>query len=120
MDGATEAPAVRPKEPQEREATDVPPRARSGRGRPKEGVYVFESTEQETPAPARQPEVGGYGSLQPTSYWSVPEQRDFPLLLAHFGRDFEGISNFMKTKTTVMVCSPASSMWLSAINSGTG
>jgi hypothetical protein len=45
----------------------------------------------------------GYGSMQPTSYWSVPEQRDFPALLAHFGRDFEGISGWMKTKTTVMV-----------------
>ena len=66
-------------------------------------MYVFESTEPEAPTAARTPEVGGYGSMQPTSYWSVPEQRDFPLLLAHFGRDFEGISSFMKTKTTVMV-----------------
>ncbi|KAM5441674.1 hypothetical protein MferCBS31731_003355 [Microsporum ferrugineum] len=46
---------------------------------------------------------GGYGSLQPTSYWSVPEQRDFPELVAHFGKDFEAISQFMKTKTPTMV-----------------
>ncbi|KAB8264632.1 hypothetical protein BDV32DRAFT_117323 [Aspergillus pseudonomiae] len=101
-DGANEAAMVRPREQSEKPVAEVPPRARSGRGRQKEGVLVFESTEQETPTTSRQSEVG-YGSLQPTSYWSVPEQRDFPQLLAHFGRDFEGISNFMKTKTTVMV-----------------
>ncbi|KAJ5496245.1 hypothetical protein N7463_008232 [Penicillium fimorum] len=42
-------------------------------------------------------------SLKPTSYWSVREQRDFEVLLSHFGRDFEGIARFMKTKTTLMV-----------------
>lgn len=78
------------------------PRSRAGRGRAKEGLYVFDTAEAETAMQSKQPETG-YGSLQPTSYWSVPEQRDFPRLLAHFGRDFEGISNFMKTKTTVMV-----------------
>jgi hypothetical protein len=100
MAGVTEP--VRIKETTEREITEAP-RAKAGRGRQREGMYVFESAEQESLA-ARQAE-GGYGSLQPTSYWSVPEQRDFPQLLAHFGRDFEGISNFMKTKTTVMVSS---------------
>jgi hypothetical protein len=68
-------------------------------------MNVFETTEAE-PIMAPKPSETGYGSLQPTSYWSVPEQRDFPRLLAHFGRDFEGISNFMKTKTTVMVSKP--------------
>lgn len=85
----------------DKEANIPMPRGRAPRGRTKEGMYVFESTEADVPA--KQPETG-YGSLQPTSYWSVPEQRDFPQLLEHFGRDFEGISNFMKTKTTVMVC----------------
>ncbi|KAF7155926.1 hypothetical protein CNMCM6106_007838 [Aspergillus hiratsukae] len=99
MAGVTEP--VRIKETIEREITEAP-RAKAGRGRQREGMYVFESAEQEILGSARQAE-GGYGSLQPTSYWSVPEQRDFPQLLAHFGRDFEGISNFMKTKTTVMV-----------------
>jgi hypothetical protein len=101
MAGMTEAP-VRIKETTEREIPEAPPRAKAGRGRQREGMYVFESAEQESLGSAR-PVEGGYGSLQPTSYWSVPEQRDFPQLLAHFGRDFEGISNFMKTKTTVMV-----------------
>lgn len=40
---------------------------------------------------------------QPSSYWSVYEVKDFPRLLAHFGRDYEGISNFMRTKTAIMV-----------------
>lgn len=107
LDGASEMPIARAKEPPEREPGETAPRARAGRTRAREGVYVFESMEPDVAAPTRQPDRQpemGYGSLQPTSYWSVPEQRDFPLLLAHFGRDFEGISNFMKTKTTVMVC----------------
>ena len=41
---------------------------------------------------------------QPSSYWSVPEQQKFPALIAHFGRDFDAIANFMKTKTVTMVC----------------
>lgn len=104
---AAEVTVPRPKEPREREQSEIPPppppRGRAGRMRQRDGQYVFESTEPESSSATRTPEVGGYGSMQPTSYWSVPEQRDFPLLLAHFGRDYEGISNFMKTKTTVMV-----------------
>lgn len=46
---------------------------------------------------------GPYGSSQPTSYWSVNEQRDFPDLISHYGKDFVGISQFMKTKTPTMV-----------------
>ncbi|CAG8900724.1 unnamed protein product [Penicillium egyptiacum] len=93
---------ARERERSEKESLPPIPRGRVGRGRAKEGVYVFESTEVEPSLATKQLE-SGYGSLQPTSYWSVPEQRDFPALLAHFGRDFEGISAFMKTKTTVMV-----------------
>ncbi|KAJ6185281.1 hypothetical protein N7519_006582 [Penicillium mononematosum] len=93
---------ARERERSEKESVPPIPRGRVGRGRPKEGVYVFESTEVEQPLATKQLETG-YGSLQPTSYWSVPEQRDFPALLGHFGRDFEGISAWMKTKTTVMV-----------------
>jgi len=97
--------APRPKEAREKEQQDIPApsRGKAGRIRQKDGVYVFESNEPEPPVQFKAPDVGGYGSMQPTSYWSVPEQRDFPLLLAHFGKDWEGISNFMKTKTTVMV-----------------
>ena len=43
---------------------------------------------------------------QPSSYWSVPEQTKFPNLVAYFGRDFEAIANFMKTKTVTMVRRP--------------
>ncbi|KAJ5517589.1 hypothetical protein N7453_000011 [Penicillium expansum] len=93
---------ARERERSEKESLPPIPRGRVGRGRAKEGVYVFESTEVEPPLATKQLETG-YGSLQPTSYWSVPEQRDFPALLGHFGRDFEGISAWMKTKTTVMV-----------------
>jgi hypothetical protein len=38
-----------------------------------------------------------------SSYWSVPEQKKFPSLIAYFGRDYEAISNFMETKTATMV-----------------
>lgn len=104
VDGMIEAVLPQEKEVVEKEAPPPAPRPKAGRGKAKEGMYVFESTEAE-PAAMAIPKASesGYGSLQPTSYWSVPEQRDFPRLLAHFGRDFEGISNFMKTKTTVMV-----------------
>ncbi|OQE23588.1 hypothetical protein PENSTE_c008G06125 [Penicillium steckii] len=90
------------REASEKDNVPLTSRPRPGRGRAKEGMYVFDTTENEPVMAPKQAETG-YGSLQPTSYWSVPEQRDFPRLLAHFGRDFEGISNFMKTKTTVMV-----------------
>jgi hypothetical protein len=93
---------ARERERSEKESVPPIPRGRVGRGRAKEGVYVFESTEVEPPLATKQLETGS-GPLQPTSYWSVPEQRDFPALLGHFGRDFEGISAWMKTKTTVMV-----------------
>jgi hypothetical protein len=102
MDGMVDPVMPSDREMSEREAQIPASRPRAGRGRAKEGVYVFESTETDPAMMPKQLETG-YGILQPTSYWSVPEQRDFPRLLAHFGRDFEGISNFMKTKTTVMV-----------------
>lgn len=38
-----------------------------------------------------------------SSYWSVPEQNDFPKLLAHFGTDWNALSEHMKTKTPIMV-----------------
>lgn len=37
------------------------------------------------------------------SYWSVSETKNFPLLLAEFGKDFEGISKIMQTKSPLMV-----------------
>jgi hypothetical protein len=102
VDGVVENIMPQDRELVEKDLNPQMPRSRTARGRAKEGMYVFDTTEAETPMPAKAMETG-YGGMQPTSYWSVPEQRDFPRLLAHFGRDFEGISNFMKTKTTVMV-----------------
>lgn len=41
---------------------------------------------------------------QTSSYWSVPEQEIFSALLGHFGTNWHGISNYMATKTHIMVC----------------
>lgn len=51
------------------------------------------------------------GHLQPrqmqndltTSYWSRPEQTDFPGLLRRFGSNWQAIAEHLKTKTPVMV-----------------
>ncbi|KAL4914656.1 hypothetical protein BDW62DRAFT_190051 [Aspergillus aurantiobrunneus] len=104
METASDAGVVRFRDQLEGDRVDVPPRSKSGRGRPRDGVFAFEPTELEstTIAPATsaiRPEM----NPQTSSYWSVPEVREFPTLLAHFGRDFEAISNFMKTKSTQMV-----------------
>lgn len=40
-----------------------------------------------------------------SSYWSVAEANNFPLLLRAFGTDWSAIAKHMQTKTTVMVCS---------------
>lgn len=40
---------------------------------------------------------------QTSSYWSVPEQSDFPHLLASFGTNWANISQRLASKTTVMV-----------------
>jgi len=42
-------------------------------------------------------------SAQASSYWSVSESTDFPLLLRHFGTDWGAIAGHMQTKTAVMV-----------------
>lgn len=41
---------------------------------------------------------------QASSYWSVSEATDFPLMLRAFGHDWSGIAGHMGSKTTVMVC----------------
>ena len=40
---------------------------------------------------------------QATSYWSVPEQQKFPQLIGYYGRDFQAVADFMKTKTVTMI-----------------
>jgi hypothetical protein len=42
-----------------------------------------------------------------SSYWSVPEQTDFPALLQHFGTDWHAIAKFMASKTHIMVLFPS-------------
>jgi hypothetical protein len=42
-------------------------------------------------------------TAQTSSYWSVPEANDFPVLLDCFGNDWTAIANHMGTKTHVMV-----------------
>ncbi|KAI1965796.1 hypothetical protein LOZ58_000696 [Ophidiomyces ophidiicola] len=105
-ESAAETIVLKPKDEPEKVAAETAPlRAKSSRSRTKEVKETPPATSEppEGDSMSRLPEPGGYGSQQPTSYWSVPEQRDFPDLVAHFGRDFEGISQFMKTKTPTMV-----------------
>jgi hypothetical protein len=45
---------------------------------------------------------------QTSSYWSVPEQTDFPALLQHFGTDWKAIAKWMGSKTHIMVNIPYS------------
>ncbi|MCJ1313218.1 hypothetical protein MMC25_006895 [Agyrium rufum] len=42
-------------------------------------------------------------AVQTSSYWSVPENQDFPALVAYFGHDWQSIANHLKNKTPVMV-----------------
>ena len=49
---------------------------------------------------------------QTSSYWSVPEQTDFPALLKHFGTDWHGIAKFMTSKTHIMVYTTVFQQWL--------
>ncbi|QSS50739.1 MYB DNA-binding domain-containing protein [Histoplasma capsulatum var. duboisii H88] len=87
------------------EQKDIAPDHLTQQGKPthaceKENVYVFDAVEPEVPA---KPVETRPGFLQPTSYWSVPEQREFPDLIRHFGKNFEAISQYMRTKTPTMV-----------------
>ncbi|KAG9229886.1 hypothetical protein BJ875DRAFT_521691 [Amylocarpus encephaloides] len=49
---------------------------------------------------------------QTSSYWSVPEQNDFPALLRHFGTDWQGIARHMTSKTHIMVYTNLFQHWL--------
>lgn len=87
--------------------TAAAPRAKGNRGRAKEptgsSTQNHGSDATDSTAAVKDNSEPIYGSLQPTSYWSVQEQRDFPDLISHYGKDFEAISAFMKTKTPTMV-----------------
>lgn len=66
---------------------------------------VVPVTQSPSPPPPPLPEPKqDYRLLQqPSSYWSVPEQTDFPALLAHFGTNWHGIAKWMTSKTHIMV-----------------
>ncbi|KAL3427876.1 myb-like DNA-binding protein [Phlyctema vagabunda] len=49
---------------------------------------------------------------QTSSYWSVPEQTEFPALLRYFGTDWHGIAKFMTSKTHIMVYTTVFQQWL--------
>ena len=49
---------------------------------------------------------------QTSSYWSVPEQNDFPALLRHFGTDWQGIAKHMTSKNHIMVYKALFHEWL--------
>ena len=49
---------------------------------------------------------------QTSSYWSVPEQTDFPELLRYFGTDWHGIAKHMTSKTHIMVYTTVFQQWL--------
>jgi hypothetical protein len=51
--------------------------------------------------PHQEPQI----AQQTSSYWSVPEQTDFPTLLRHFGSDRHRIARWMTSKTHIMVYS---------------
>jgi hypothetical protein len=99
-DTTPDASGIKDQEDPEKALEELGPRVKSGKSRAKDGIFFLDAVEGD--ALSKHVETG-YGSLQPTSYWSVPEQRDFQRLVAHFGKDFEGISQFMKTKTPTMV-----------------
>lgn len=57
-----------------------------------------------TPTPKKEKGERAEKSVaQTSSYWSVPEQSDFPHLLASFGTNWVQISQRLASKTTVMV-----------------
>jgi len=81
----------------------------------------------ELPAPPAPFDSQNQSNIQQTSsYWSVPEQVDspvllrlfpallqrFPTLLRRFGTDWHGTPNFMTTKTHLMVYTTVFQQWL--------
>ncbi|TQW00528.1 hypothetical protein V2A60_001604 [Cordyceps javanica] len=76
-------------------------------------VLSAPSLRPEPPPPPPQPAMATFNlaqsnqdrkaATQASSYWSVSESNDFPLLLAAFGSDWTAIANHMGSKTAVMV-----------------
>lgn len=59
-----------------------------------------------TPTPKKEKGEREKAVAQTSSYWSVPEQSDFPHLLASFGTNWAMISQRLASKTTVMASRP--------------
>lgn len=76
-------------------------------------VLSAPSLRPEPPPPPPQPAMATFNLsqssqdrkavTQASSYWSVSETTDFPLLLAAFGSDWNAVANHMGSKTAVMV-----------------
>jgi len=67
---------------------------------------------EDQPLPTGFDSQNGRNIQQTSSYWSVPEQTQFPALLRHFGTDWHGIARFMTTKTHIMVYTTVFKQWL--------
>lgn len=63
----------------------------------------FESNEASWSESSGSDEFDVRGARISTSYWSIPEQVDFPALLERFGSDWHEIANSMGSKTHIMV-----------------
>lgn len=58
------------------------------------------------PGPGSQPGVSDQSveaKESTSSYWSVPEQQEFPTLLEYYGTNWHAIANIMTSKTHIMV-----------------
>lgn len=77
----------------------APPSLRPDPPPPPSSVPTFDLVQPSAPghAPPRAPQ-------QASSYWSVAETNDFPLLLRSFGTEWASIAAHMGSKTTIMVC----------------
>ena len=64
---------------------------------------VWEDTDKRSILDLDTSACGSLAPAQVSSYWSAPELRKFPDLVAYFGRDFEAIASFLQTKTPTMV-----------------
>ncbi|KAI0509181.1 hypothetical protein F5B22DRAFT_617983 [Xylaria bambusicola] len=77
------------------EATDTPDkyRARS----------MSNSSMERTASPDRQPSNAEHATPLMSSYWTVQEAAEFPILLSFYGSDWASIAAHMRTKSEVMV-----------------
>lgn len=71
---------------------------------PSKVVTNFDKAGSTTPSNMELTPPDRRASSTTSSYWSVPEQTEFPTMLAHFGTDWQAIAKFMGTKTHIMVC----------------